>query len=185
MRRSRNDNSRGDASDSVARSRRTPPLLTRFQRHGDIDALITLGVSTGLDEARLRTSIRLLAPVLERLNFGESPAYEDLEPSPPSPELTFILRAMTRSPTADMRIAGLRSMARLGCDEFIEDLRAVVVSRHEWERIEALHALADMRQLAVRPILISACAHTDLLTARVAAEALDRFDAGQAALTFD
>ncbi len=154
-------------------------LLSRFQRQGDVEALIAYGESLGESEAGLRAAITLLEPIFESLSFGEQPHYERLDREQilleHQREILFVVRCMVGSEAADMKTAGLHIMGVLDLAVLIQDLQKALTSEHDWERIEAVHALARMNHSQVRPILESVIEHPDPVTRRTAREAMQRW----------
>jgi hypothetical protein len=154
-------------------------LLTRFQRQADVEALITYGQGHGYAESRLRPVVDSLRPIFETLSLGLEPDYnsvsrEDLLQF--EPETVFVVRSMAGSEAADLKAAGFHLMAVLDLEPFVEDLRQATASPHQWERIEAIHALGRMSQPQVRAILESAMNHSDPLTSEAARNAIQSFN---------
>ena len=150
-------------------------LLYRFQRQGDLEALIAYGQSLGQREARLRAAVTLLRPVFESLSCGENPGYERLDRDrllEQRQEIVFIVRCMTESETADLKTAGLHIMGILNLEPFLQDLQKALASAHTWERVEAIRALARMNHPQVRTILESVTAHPDPITRQAARKVL-------------
>lgn len=149
--------------------------LSDFQHRLDIEALIRHGVSHGFSETRLRAILDKLKPIFDGLSMGEQPAYEQLKITALAkltPDIEFVARSMSQSPTADLKTAGFQIMGLLDSESFIADLQAGSESEQEWQRIEAIRALGRMKCPKARPILMSAGKHPDLKTRRAATEAL-------------
>jgi hypothetical protein len=156
-----------------------PDLLIRFQRHGDVEALIAYGQALGHSEARLRAVVSLLQPIFESLSFGEQPHFENVDREQllaQQPEISFVTHAMAASEAADLKTAGFHLMGVLDLEPFIHHLRNALLSSHEWERIEAIDALGKMTHPEVRSILESATTHSDPATSEAARKALESFD---------
>ena len=154
-------------------------LLVRFQRHGDVEALIAYGQSLGHSEVRLRAVVSLLQPIFDSLSFGEQPDYEKVDREQllkQQPEILFVTRAMADSEAADLKVAGFHVMGVLNLESFIQDLRNALLSSHVWERLEALVALGKMTHPEVRTILEPAITHADPATSEGALKALESFD---------
>lgn len=155
------------------------PDLARFHHQLDSEALVAAGVAQGLSEPQLRACVDGLKPIFDSLSFGEQPAYQQLDQAALArltPEIEFVVRAMTQSPTADVRTAGLQVMGALDLPAFIPDLQTGLESAQEWERIEAIRALGRTTQPEARRLLLSASNHSELQTRQAAATALQQFE---------
>jgi HEAT repeat protein len=143
---------------------------------GDIHSLIEQGVARGLSDARLQASLKTLRPIVDSLGFGEQPHYDQLDPAKLKalePEMGFIIRSLAKSPAADLKTAAYHLIGVLDSTSLMPLLRAGVESAQEWERVEAVRALARMSSPEARTILLSATGHSDPQTRRAAEGALE------------
>ena|SRR5688572_3144311 len=155
-------------------------LLLKFQRQGDVEALISYGQNRGYSDARLRAVLVSIQTILEALSLGLQPDYDNVDRKrllELQPETILVVHAMYESEAADLKTAGLHLMGVLNLEPFLQDLQDAVASAHDWERIEAIGALTRMTHPQARTILESLSQHPDAVTRQAASKALAEVDA--------
>ncbi len=141
----------------------------------DTEAVIDDGRAEGLSESKLRASMAAIGPIIESLSFGEHPRYETLDRAALTalePEISFVARAFAASDKADIAGAGYQLLGLLDRPDDVPVLRAAIDSSAQWERIEAIHALARMHQPEALAALVDAGEHADPVTSRAALDAV-------------
>jgi len=152
-----------------------PASEPTFENLDNADAVIARGRADGLSEPRLCDAMAVLQPIFDSLGFGEYPPFDSLDRTRLTslePEISYIGRALTRSGNADIKGAGYHVLGRLDSEQDLPTLRKGVESRAQWERLEAIRALASMRQPGARTLLVEASHHDDLQTRQAALRAL-------------
>ncbi len=148
--------------------------LNSLNSLNDTEAVIDQGRAEGLSEAKLRASMAAIGPIIESLSFGEHPGYDALDRAALAaldPEIGYVARAFAASDKADIAGAGYQLLGLLDRPDDVPVLRAALDSSAQWERMEAIHALARMHQPEARAALVDAGEHVDPLTSRAALDA--------------
>lgn len=131
----------------------------RFLDAADTESLLEFVRLTGGDEQAYGEAVRLLAPVLEPLAFGEQPRYASLTPEALGrrrAEVEQIVQFLADSPKADARAAAVGTMAQLGWQTFTRRLAQLLASEVHWERLGAVEALGRIGGQPAIELLISA-----------------------------